>query len=105
MEKIHVYLDDERPMPPGFDVKVETEHEAIELLKKGNVEFISLDYQLSSGCGNGLAVAEFIEKGYREGTMEFVDFHPHTSSSYMFAEIMKIKRRHHTLHDARTTEL
>jgi hypothetical protein len=105
MGKLQVYLDDERPIPPGFDVKVETEHEAIELIKQGNVEFISLDYNLASGCGDGVGVAEFIMKAYEKGELDFVDFHPHTSSYYAWGKIMKLKQQHHKLHDARITVL
>ena len=39
---INVWLDDERPMPAGYDVHVKTAEEAIDLLKTGNVHKISL---------------------------------------------------------------
>jgi hypothetical protein len=40
-----VYLDDERPVPDGW-IGCKTPSEAIELLKTGQVETISLDHDL-----------------------------------------------------------
>ena len=60
-----VWLDDERPMPAGFDTHVKTAYACIELLKTGKVEMISLDHDLGIGFeGNdGYEVAKFIERG------------------------------------------
>jgi len=57
-----VYLDDERPTPTGWE-RVYWPDEAIELLKTGMVEEISLDHDL--GCderGNGYDVVLWIEE-------------------------------------------
>lgn len=59
---MRIWLDDERPMPEGFTHHVKTAHEAIELLKTGQVEEISLDHDLGDGNGTGYDVAKFIEE-------------------------------------------
>lgn len=66
---MRVWLDDERPMPGDFDVHAHTAHEAIELIKAGSVEYISLDHDLGSGCDTGQAVADFIEREAFEGRL------------------------------------
>jgi hypothetical protein len=59
-----VWLDDIRPMPPGFDVHVRTAGEAIALLRRGGVRLISLDHDLGDAPnGTGYEVAKWIEEG------------------------------------------
>ncbi len=97
MEKLQVWLDDEREEPGVYDVWVKNAYDAIELIKTNTVEFISLDYYMgenSAGCLNGLDVAEFIRDEYKAGNIDFVKFHPHTSNPYMFEKILKVKREH-----------
>lgn len=58
---IKVYLDDERVTPEGW-VRVYWPDEAIELLKSGNVEAISLDHDLGDDDrGKGYDVVLWIE--------------------------------------------
>ena len=92
MKKLRLYLDDERPLPSGFDLLVRTVEEAIELIKQGNVEFISLDSDLGIGYTEGFKVADWIEEAYITGEIKFVDFHPHTGNSSSFDRIMQAKR-------------
>jgi hypothetical protein len=54
---MNIWLDDERPMPAGFDVHVKTAKDAIALLAQGNVTLISLDHDL--GEGNGDYIPDF----------------------------------------------
>lgn len=64
MAKLLVWLDDERPMKDGYNVHVKTAQEAIELIKTGLVERISLDHDLGADVnGTGYDVAKFIEEG------------------------------------------
>ena len=58
-----VYLDDERTPPNGW-ILVKTPKEAISLLKKGNIDVISLDHDLGDdeGIGTGYDVLLYIEK-------------------------------------------
>ena len=62
MRRIKVYLDDERATPEGW-VRVFWPEEAIELLKTGEVEEISLDHDLGDdNHGTGYDVILWIEE-------------------------------------------
>ena len=59
---VKVYLDDERKTPDGW-IRVYWPEEAIELLKTGNVEEISLDHDLGDDDhGTGYDVVLWIEE-------------------------------------------
>jgi hypothetical protein len=59
---VKVYLDDERATPPGW-IRVYWPDEAIELLKTGQVEEISLDHDLGDDeRGTGYHVVLWIEE-------------------------------------------
>lgn len=77
---MYVYLDDVRPKPADFDVKVTTAYEAIELLKTGQVDVISLDHDLGSGCETGQVVADWIEEQVHNGTLKRVKVLFHTDN-------------------------
>jgi hypothetical protein len=72
---MRIWLDDERPIRDGFDIHVKTASAAIELLKTGKVEKISLDHDLGDAQnGTGYDVAKWIEehafhysRGYDDG--------------------------------------
>lgn len=66
---VRMWLDDERPMPKGFDVHVRTAEEAIKMLKTGVVYEASLDHDLGTGSGTGYDVAKFIEEGAFQGSL------------------------------------
>lgn len=68
-EKINLWLDDERPMPASFNKHCRTAEEAIEVLKTGNVEYVSLDNYLGSGYTMGFKVAEWIAEQAVAGTL------------------------------------
>lgn len=55
-----LWLDDLRPIPPGYTHHVKTAEECIELLKSGEVEEISLDHDLGHEK-TGYDVAKWIE--------------------------------------------
>ena len=62
MEKIKVFLDDERLAPNGW-IPVRWPHEAIRWLEQGLVESISLDHDLGDDTvGTGYDVLKWIEK-------------------------------------------
>lgn len=75
-----VYLDDVRPKPADFDVKVTTAYEAIELLKTGQVDLISLDYDLGSDGDEGELVSNWIEEQAYNGTLKRVKVLFHTDN-------------------------
>lgn len=58
-----VYLDDEREAPEGWD-RVKTPSQAIELLKSGGIDEISLDHDLGDDekIGTGYDVLVWIER-------------------------------------------
>jgi hypothetical protein len=59
---MHIWLDDVRPMPEGYDVHCKTAEEAINLIKSGKVTFVSLDHDLGEPeAGTGYQVACAIE--------------------------------------------
>jgi len=80
---VNVWLDDERPIPAGYDTHVKTAQEAIALLKTGKVTGISLDHDLGENAGDGYEVAKFIEEGAITGTLErlHVTVHTHNMSA------------------------
>lgn len=70
---MRVYLDDLRPTPEGFDVRVYTAQGAIDVLSSKHVTLISLDNDLGDlSDGNmteGRHVANWIEQAAYEGTI------------------------------------
>lgn len=67
---MRVFLDDTRPTPEGF-VRVFWPDEAIELLKSGDVEIISLDYDLGDGeQRTGYDVLVWLDQAVREDGFE-----------------------------------
>lgn len=79
---MRVWLDDLRPIREGFDVWAKTAPKAIELLKTGNVTYISLDHDLGEdyGCGTGYDVACFIEEQAYFNTMSRLDWNVHSAN-------------------------
>lgn len=70
-KKLRVWLDDERPMPEGFDIHVKTAAETITLLEEEVVALISLDDDFrDEDGGTGYDVAEFIEQGAYHRTLD-----------------------------------
>ena len=79
-----IYLDDYRPCPPGWTL-AKTAPEAIELLKRGDVEEVSLDYDLGDYRDDlaytGRAVAAFIARGAHDGTLPRLTWHVHSNNA------------------------
>ena len=75
-----MWLDDIRPMPQGFDVHARTARAAINLIKAGDVEYISLDHDLGSGRETGQTVANYIERAACEGTLPRLRVMLHTQN-------------------------
>lgn len=59
-----LWVDDERPMPDGYDIHVKTYEEAIKVLSEGKVTHISLDHDLGylGYEKNGHDIAKWIEE-------------------------------------------
>lgn len=77
---MNVWLDDERPMPQGYDLHVQTAQEAIQLLSQGGVARISLDHDLGEHGGTGYDVACYIEHGAYNGTLEPIEVLIHSAN-------------------------
>ncbi len=78
---MRVWLDDERPMPEGYDVHVRTAPEAIDLIRSGRVELISLDHDLGPPeAGTGYDVAKAIGEMAYHGRIPEMSFRVHTAN-------------------------
>lgn len=66
---MNIWLDDRRPMPPGFDVHCINAHHAAKLIRCGLVDLISLDHDLGEEAiyGTGMVVAKEIEQLAEKG--------------------------------------
>ena len=66
-----LYLDDERPAPKGWH-RAYTAGEAITLLEKGQVTYLSLDHDLGpEESGTGYDVCKWLEKKVYEKSWDF----------------------------------
>lgn len=68
---MHIYLDDERPAPPGW-VLCRWPEEVIALIREGDVETVDLDHDLGEGneCvkpRTGMDVLKFLEEWVESG--------------------------------------
>ncbi len=91
-DKMRIYLDDLRPTPAGIDGSLErpplaythrcyTAQEAIDLLKTGQVEFISFDHDLGeTENGTGYDVAAYIEHAVHDGEIPMPDWDVHSAN-------------------------
>lgn len=80
---MRLWLDDVRPLPEEFDVRVKTAPHAIALIKTGLVTHISLDHDLgdaSDEVGAGKDVANFIEEGAFHGTVSPMECKVHSAN-------------------------
>lgn len=79
-----IWLDDERPMPAGFDIHIKNASDLISLIEadKGDkIEKISLDHDLGEGRLTGYDVAKAIEKMYASHEMvNWISFRVHTAN-------------------------
>jgi hypothetical protein len=80
LNPIKVYLDDLREAPEGW-IRVKTAQEAIELLKQGNVEEISLDHDLGDEVnGTGYDVIIWMEEKVFLEKFIYPRIHIHTAN-------------------------
>jgi hypothetical protein len=80
-----LYLDDIRVTPDNFDLRAYTAKEAIAMLKRGNVTFISLDHDLNvegmldiAETGTGYDVATWIEGAAADGSLKRIGWAVHS---------------------------
>lgn len=78
---LHVWLDDLRPIRPGYNALAKTADEAIKLLETGRVQSISLDHDLGPPeAGTGYDVAQWIEEAAYEGKINRLDWNIHSAN-------------------------
>lgn len=77
-----LYLDDLRDTPSGFNLRAYTAKEAIDMLEKNNISYISFDHDLGEPeAGTGYEVAKWIEeKAYSDPTFNFPDWKIHSAN-------------------------
>jgi hypothetical protein len=94
-QEYSIWLDDERPMPSGYNKHFRTAEEVIAFIKENNKVYniaCSLDNDLGIGYTEGKKVAQFIEKAYMQDEIDFIDFYPHTGNPVAWDEIMACRR-------------
>jgi len=76
-----IWLDDVRPMQPGYDVHVKTAREAINLLKSNDIKSISFDHDLGpEEAGTGYDVAKWIERAAFDGKIRQLSWSIHSAN-------------------------
>jgi hypothetical protein len=91
MNKINLWLDDKRPMPNGYDLHVYTAQDAIDVLKTGNVNMISLDHDLGDEkkVGSGYQVACWIEEAAYNKTIPLLYWSIHSQNGVGVLNMMR----------------
>ena len=77
--KIRMWLDDVRPMPREYNYHAKTSIEAINMLKNGNVVFISFDHDLGED-DTGYKVAQWIEEAAYNNKIKPIDWQIHSAN-------------------------
>lgn len=77
-----LWVDDERPMPEGFDYHAKTAAEAIAMIQQGTVTAISLDHDLGglADYETGYFIAQFIEMAAHNGWIRPIEWAIHTAN-------------------------
>jgi len=76
---MRLWLDDERPMPDGFDLHVRTVQQAIDVIVGGGVTHISFDNDLGED-EEGRHLANFIELGAFNGRLRRMTWEIHSGN-------------------------
>jgi hypothetical protein len=81
-----LWLDDVRPAPKEYDLHVMTAADAIQWLKTGQVDVISLDHDLGDPkiYGDGYDVARWIERAAHDGALGRIAWALHTANPVGF---------------------
>jgi hypothetical protein len=77
---LSLWLDDERPMPEGFDIHAKTAERAVEYLKSEVISLVSLDHDLGDGNGTGYDVAKYIEESAFNGELARMEVRVHSAN-------------------------
>ncbi len=75
-----LYVDDQRPAPAGW-IRATNLEEAVSHLRTGNVEELSVDYDLGdSSFGTGLDVLDWLAGAVHRGEVKKPKLHAHSGS-------------------------
>ena len=78
--ELRLYLDDQRPAPPGWEL-AKTMDEAIDILRTGDVAELSLDYDLGDARrGTGLQLLKWLESAIAQGQIRLPRLSAHSGS-------------------------
>ncbi|MEZ4449548.1 MAG: cyclic-phosphate processing receiver domain-containing protein [Nannocystaceae bacterium] len=79
---MRLWLDDQRPMPADYEVRVTTAAEAIAALEGGEITAVSLDHDLGDEAevGSGYQVACWIEAAAFEGRLRRLEWRVHSAN-------------------------
>jgi hypothetical protein len=77
---LSLWLDDERPMPEGFDIHARTANKAVEFINSGEIAIVSLDHDLGDGNGTGYDVAKYIEESAFNGKIPRMEVRVHSAN-------------------------
>lgn len=89
---LRIWLDDKRPMPDGYDMKVDNEFLLEVLISDGKVNYISFDHDLGEDNGSGYGVACFIEKLAASGMSNPITWTIHSDNPVGRANIERAMR-------------
>ena len=78
---MRIWLDDIRPMPDGYDMKVDNEFLLEVLISNGKVSHIDFDNDLGEGNGSGYGVACYIEKLAASGMLNPISWSIHSDNA------------------------
>jgi hypothetical protein len=92
---MRLWLDDERTMPPGFDLRVVNSTQALCVLRKGKVSFISFDHDLGAGP-TGYDVACELERLAYRGELKPPEFAVHSANPVGAQRIIMAMHSAHT---------
>jgi phosphopantothenoylcysteine synthetase/decarboxylase len=78
---MRIWLDDERPMPQGFDKHFRTGEEVMDILtySRSLITHIDFDHDLGKGI-TGYDVAHFIERLAEKRLVNPISWHVHSSN-------------------------
>lgn len=77
--KLRLYIDDIRPVPPGFDLVARNYQDAVNYLMDGNIGFVSFDHDLGTKH-TGYDIAKFIEQSAFTGTLSKIMWAIHSAN-------------------------
>ena len=93
-----LWLDDMRPMPPGFDIATDSAKSCIRILEKETAALLSFDHDLGAPKrGTGYDVAKWIEEEAFHGRRHVVSYVIHSANTVGAKNINQAMRKAESL--------